>query len=133
MNDAFLKLLNMSITASYLALAVIVLRLFLKKAPKAITVSMWALVGIRLICPFSFESILSLIPSAETVPANIIYSESPTIQSGIPAINSVINPIITEAFSPTVDNSVSTMQFITFASSIISYLSPPFSFVPSIF
>ena len=75
MEAIFLKMLNMSITASWLVLAIIILRLILKKAPKAISVFMWALVGVRLICPFSFESILSLIPSAETVPQDIIYSE----------------------------------------------------------
>ena len=84
MENAFLKLLNMSITASWLVLAVILLRLLLKKAPKAIMVVMWALVGIRLICPFSFESVLSLIPSSETVPSDILYTATPTIYSGIP-------------------------------------------------
>lgn len=60
MEAIFLKILNMSITASWLVLAIVILRLLLKKAPKAISVFMWALVGVRLICPFSFESILSL-------------------------------------------------------------------------
>ena len=68
MQAVFLKLLNMSITASWLVLAVIVLRLVFKKAPKSFRVILWALVGIRLICPFSVESVFSLIPSAETVP-----------------------------------------------------------------
>lgn len=58
MEAIFLKILNMSITASWLVLAIVILRLILKKAPKAISVFMWALVGVRLICPFSFESIL---------------------------------------------------------------------------
>lgn len=83
MEAIFLKILNMSITASWLVLAIVILRLILKKAPKAISVFMWALVGVRLICPFSFESILSLIPSAETVPQDIIYSEAPAIHSGV--------------------------------------------------
>ncbi len=69
--DAFLKILNMSITAAWLSLAVVLARLFLKKAPKWITWLMWALVAVRLICPFSIESALSLIPSAETIPSGI--------------------------------------------------------------
>ena len=62
MSAVFLKLLNMSIAAGWLVVAVIVLRLCLRKAPKAIHCALWALVAIRLICPFSLESSLSLIP-----------------------------------------------------------------------
>lgn len=58
----FLKLLNMSIAASWLIIAVIVFRQLLKKAPKWLPCILWAIVAIRLICPFSFESSLSLIP-----------------------------------------------------------------------
>jgi len=67
MEALFVKLLNISITASWMALAVIVLRLFLKKTPKFITVLMWALVGIRLLIPFSIESNFSLVPNAEPI------------------------------------------------------------------
>ena len=71
MNELFLKIINMSISASWLVLAVVILRFVLKKAPKWINVLLWGIVAIRLICPFSFESVLSLIPSAETIPLNI--------------------------------------------------------------
>ena len=64
MEAVFLKILNMSITAGWSVLAVILARLLLKKAPKWITVLMWGLAGIRLVCPFSLESVFSLIPSA---------------------------------------------------------------------
>lgn len=60
MTALFLKLLNMSIAASWLILAVIVLRVVLKRAPKWIYCILWALVGIRLLCPLSIESALSL-------------------------------------------------------------------------
>ena len=70
MANIFIDLFNMSITASYLVLAVAVARLLLKKAPKWINCLLWALVGIRLICPFSFESALSLIPSSQTISVN---------------------------------------------------------------
>lgn len=119
MEAIFLKILNMSITASWLVLAIIILRLLLKKAPKAISVFMWALVGVRLICPFSFESILSLIPSAETVPQDIIYSEAPTIHSGVPILNSTMNPIISESLAPEVGASVNPMQIIAFVASTV--------------
>ena len=110
MTDLFISLFNMSITASWLVLAVVVLRLLLKKAPKWINAVLWAFVGFRLVCPFSFESIFSLVPSTETVPADIVYSSSPAIHSGIPALNSTINPIISETFAPDVTNSVNPLQ-----------------------
>ena len=119
MEAIFLKILNMSITASWLVLAIIIVRLLLKKAPKAISVFMWALVGVRLICPFSFESILSLIPSAETVPQDIIYSEAPAIHSGVPIFNSTVNPIISENLAPEVGASVNPMQIVAFVASVV--------------
>lgn len=67
MNAFFLELLNMSLVASLLIVAVIILRLVFKKAPKAIICVLWALVGLRLVCPFSFESKLSLVPESELV------------------------------------------------------------------
>ncbi len=66
--DFFFWVLNTSISASFLVAAIIILRLILKKAPKAIIVALWGMVAIRLICPFSLESALSLIPSKETIP-----------------------------------------------------------------
>lgn len=100
MTEVFLKLINMSITASWIVLAIVLLRLLLKKAPKGITCALWALVGIRLAFPFSIESMLSLIPSAETVPAEIVYAREPAIDSGVPIINQAVNPIITHSFAP---------------------------------
>lgn len=66
--DFFFWVLNTSISASFLVAAILLLRLILKKAPKAIIVALWGMVAIRLICPFSLESALSLIPSEETIP-----------------------------------------------------------------
>lgn len=113
MQTVFLHLLNMSITASWLALAVFLLRLCLKKAPKAIAVALWALVGIRLLFPFSVESIFSLIPSRETVPTDILYAETPTIHSGIPVVNTLVNPILSETLAPSATDSVNPMQVVT--------------------
>ena len=93
MADIFLKIVNMSISASWIALAVLILRLLLKKAPKWITVMLWGIVAIRLICPFNFESVMSLIPSTETISTDIMMDKTPTIDSGIPVINNTINPI----------------------------------------
>ena len=114
MENIFLKILNISITASWLVLAVLLMRLVLKKAPKWVSVIMWALVGIRLVLPFSFESIFSLIPSAETVPPEILYEQSPALHTGFDAINSAVNPVISESFAPAPGASVNPLQVITY-------------------
>lgn len=100
MSEAFLKILNMSISASWLVLAVLLLRLVLKKAPKCISVVLWGLVAVRLACPFSVESMLSLIPSAETISPEIMIDRTPGISTGIEPLNGLINPIISEFFTP---------------------------------
>ena len=110
MNELFLKIINMSISASWLVLAVLILRFVLKKAPKWINVLLWGIVAIRLICPFSFESTLSLIPSAETIPLNIGMDTTPTINSGISAINNAVNPIISQFNTPMAGASINPLQ-----------------------
>lgn len=112
MSTIFLKVINMSITASWLILAVILIRMVLKKAPKWVMCLLWAFVAIRLICPFSFESVLSLVPSSETIPYDIELSSEPAINSGIPAVNSTINPIIAESFTPEVTSSANPLQVV---------------------
>ena len=91
MNELFLKIINMSISASWLILAVLILRLVLKQAPKWVNVLLWGIVAVRLICPFSFKSALSLIPSAETFPEKIISGPSFDIQTGISPVDNRIN------------------------------------------
>ena len=110
MSEIFLKIVNMSISAGYIVLAVLLLRLLLKKAPKWITVVLWGIVAVRLVCPFSLESALSLIPSKETVSPSIMTDPLPTINTGILAINSAINPIIGESLAPTPGSSVNPLQ-----------------------
>ena len=119
MEALFLKILNMSITAGWIVLAVIAVRLLLKKAPKWIAVLMWGLAGIRLVCPLSLESIFSLIPSAETIPGNILYTDTPEIHSGVAAVNSVVNPILSESLAPAVGASVNPMQVIVGIASVV--------------
>lgn len=95
--DAFMiKLFNMSINAIWLILAVIVMRFILKKAPKYINLIMWALVGLRLVCPFTIESMLSLIPSEETIPSDIAFVSSPSVDTGFNAVNEIINPAVSQ-------------------------------------
>ena len=110
MSQFFLKIINMSISASYIVLAVLLLRLLLKRAPKWITVVLWGIVAIRLICPLSIESILSLIPSPEVVSPDIMMDRMPEINTGIPIINQVVNPIIGSSFAPDPATSANPLQ-----------------------
>jgi len=110
MNVLFLTIVNMSISASWLVFAVLLLRLALKKAPKWATVLLWGIVAVRLICPISLESPLSLIPSAETVPLDIEMDTTPEIDSGIGSINNALNPIVIESNTPMDGASVNPLQ-----------------------
>ena len=110
MSEIFLKIINMSISASYIVLAVLLLRLLLKKAPKWITVVLWGIVAVRLVCPFSIESVLSLILSSEVVSPTIMTDKTPTINTGIPIINSTLNPVISESFTPNPGDSANPLQ-----------------------
>ncbi len=100
MTDIFIKLLNMSIVAGWLVIAVLLLRLVLKKAPSWIFCVLWAFVALRLLIPFSVQSKTSAVPSVETVPPEIIYTDVPEIHTGLPTFNSYFNPYITEILSP---------------------------------
>lgn len=100
MAAVFLKLLNLSISASWLVLAVLVLRLVSKRSPKWMNVLLWGIVALRLMLPFSIESALSLIPSAETVsPAVVQFDPAPTITSGVSVIDNAVNPSLSEHFA----------------------------------
>lgn len=119
MEDIFLSFLNMSINASYFALAVILIRLLLKKAPKWVNCLLWSLVGLRLIMPFSFESVFSLIPSKQPIPSDIITNPPTAISNRIPLLNSTVHPQINEAVANGLQKSSNLMQFIVFIASII--------------
>ncbi len=110
MTALFLELINRSISVTWLLLAVLLLRFVLKKMPKRINGVLWLLVAVRLICPFSVESMFSLIPSAETVPADIMTMAVPEVHSGVSVMNSYINPVIEENFSPATGASVNPLQ-----------------------
>lgn len=119
MESVFLKMLNMSITASWLIVAVMVFRVLFRKAPKSIRGVLWAFVGIRLVFPFSFQSVWSLIPSAETISPDILYNDKPVIHSGIPLINQVVNPVLSESMAPAIGASVNPLQIFTSIASVI--------------
>ncbi len=98
MGDLFIKILNMSITASWIVLAVVILRFVLKKAPKWIRGVLWSLVALRLVFPFSVESMFSLIPSEETIPQEVITGPSFQINSGIEILNNAVNETVLDNY-----------------------------------
>jgi beta-lactamase regulating signal transducer with metallopeptidase domain len=111
MSELFLTVLNMNLTASYVIIFVMLIRLPLKKAPKFISYALWGVVAFRLIIPFSFESIFSLMPrntNSVPIPHDIIYQQSPQINSGIEAVDSFVSQSLP---APTVGASVNPLQF----------------------
>lgn len=114
MESVFLKLVNMSITASYLVAVVLVLRLLLKKAPKWLHCALWALVALRLMLPFSLESTFSMIPSVEPLPEEFLYAATPQIDSGMTSVDLVLNPVIAESLTPVEPASANPTQILSF-------------------
>ena len=96
METLFLKLVNLSLSAGWLVLAVLVLRLVFRRAPRWIFCLLWGLVALRLACPFSIESALSLLPSAQVVPTETVGITAPVVHTGIPAVNAAVNPILAD-------------------------------------
>ncbi|MBO5463862.1 MAG: hypothetical protein J6A49_11185 [Clostridia bacterium] len=120
MANFFIDLFNMSITASYLVLAVVIARALLKKAPKWITCLLWAMVGFRLICPFTIESALSLIPGTQTITANETSVIKPfTVQSGITGIDTSVNEFLGDKYAEGVTVPTNTFADVTTVLSVI--------------
>ncbi len=119
MEGIFLNIINFSITATYIAVAVMLIRLCIKKAPKWISGVLWGFVGLRLLFPFSIESIFSLIPNNKPIPDNITTMPKPEIDSGIPIINDTFNPIISDTFAPPPEASVNPMEVLMTVASYV--------------
>ena len=120
MDAIFLKLINMSICAGWLILAVIALRLIPAGIPKWTRCVLWALVGVRLLCPFSLESVFSLIPSARTLnPVDVRYGQAPGLDSGIAALDNAVNPVIRESFAPNPGQSVNPLYVLTWIAAFV--------------
>jgi beta-lactamase regulating signal transducer with metallopeptidase domain len=108
MTDLFLTIFNMSLTASYVILIILILRLPLKRAPKIISYALWSVAAFRLLCPISFESLFSLVPiNTATIPQNIAYQRIPQINSGISPVDTYVNASLPV---PTVYASVNPLQ-----------------------
>jgi beta-lactamase regulating signal transducer with metallopeptidase domain len=114
MSGLLIGILNMSLSASCVALIVILVRLLLRKAPKIYSYALWAVVFFRLVCPFSIQLPVSAVPvQPRTIPHDIVYSESPSIQSGMPAVDHAVNTAIESSLPPASSiNSVNPVQIV---------------------
>ena len=118
MGEIFLKLLNLSITASWLILAVLCIRLLFRKIPKWITCLLWGVVAIRLIFPFSIESAFSLQLSAEPIRTSTMVEGElipyvPSVNSNIGVVENTVNPLLAEAFAYQETENVAPLQIAT--------------------
>ena len=103
MTAIFITILNMSITASIIALAVMLVRIPLRKSPKVFSYALWGVVLFRLVFPFSFESIFGLMPTnTNTIPQDIIFPSNPAIQNGGQLANVPIGETLNTAASAVV-------------------------------
>ncbi len=119
MTELFLRVFNLSVSAGWFVLAVLVLRLLLRKAPKWTAPALWGLVGLRLLLPFSIESPFSLLPSAETVSPEIMMDPKPALDSGLPALDRVVNPVLAESFTPNPGDSANPLQIWLFLAAAV--------------
>ncbi len=119
MEAVFLKVLNLSLNASYIIVTVLVLRLLFKNAPKWVHCLLWGIVAFRLVCPFSLTSMVSLLPSAEVIPSNIANDVKPQINSGFQIVDGAVNPVIETTFASKVEASVNPMQVVIHIAGII--------------
>ena len=119
MESLFIKLLNNSISAGWLVLAVLLARLLLKKGPKNLRCALWALVGLRLALPVRLQSVFSLVPSAVTVSEKIMLDPTPAINSGISVLDKAVNPVVAASFTPEPWASANPLQILIFAASVV--------------
>lgn len=117
LDKIFLQFLNMSFTASFVIVFVLFARLLLKKVPKIFPYALWSVVLFRLICPFSFESMFSLLPTkAQPISQDIVYMQIPQIDTGITYLNNAVNSILPAA---TPQASVNPLQIWIFIGSVL--------------
>ena len=120
MSEIFLKIFNMSLAAGWMILAVVLLRLVLRRAPKWINPLLWCAVGIRLIWPFTIKSALSLIPSAEVLSTEAVHSDiEPVINSGLQFVDEAVNSAFGAAFAPAPGAGASPLYMLTEIASVV--------------
>jgi len=124
MGDIFLQLLNMSITAGWLILAVLFIRLVFRKIPRWVDCLLWGMVAVRLVCPFSIESRFSILPSAEPIKSSTVVEGEvqnyiPSIDSRMTIVENTVNPMLAETFAYNESESAAPLQVVVYAAGFV--------------
>lgn len=119
MAEGFLTLVNRGLSAGWLVLAVIAARFLLKKAPRWAVCALWGLVALRLLCPFSPESPLSLIPDAQPVSPEAVWNTVPAMEMAPDATEAPVSPVLEAVLPDGLPVSPTPAQEIVAAASIL--------------
>lgn len=119
MNHIFLEILNNALVASVLIVAVIFIRICIKKAPRWISCALWGLVALKLVLPFRIESVLSLVPASKPIPTDIEYQQVPQITSALEPVDRIVNPVLASNFSASSPVSVNPIRKVVGAAAVI--------------
>lgn len=119
MENVFLQILNNAITVSVLILVIMLVRVLCRKMPKWITCLLWILVAAKLMMPFPMESIFSLVPTSEPIPAGIAMESNPHISSGIENVDNLINPALQQHFAPDKTASANPLQVWMYVGTVV--------------
>ena len=119
MEALFLRYLNLSLRACWLILFILLIRAVFSRAPGKYRFFLWAALGLRLLCPLTFESAVSLLPKGDAVPMDISMSRIPQIDTGVRIINQTVNPVLISRFAPSPGDSVNPLQVWNYIASIV--------------
>lgn len=92
MDKIFFRVLNMSLVSGYVIVLLLLLRSLFGRASRRIAYALWGVALFRLLCPFSIEGLVSLVPfQPNTVSVGMLYEQTPQIHSGVASFDSVVN------------------------------------------
>ncbi len=120
LDSLFLELLNRALSATWIILAVILFRALLKRwIPRWVMMFGWLLAALRLVCPFTVESVLSLLPSGKPIPSDIPYDNTPALDLGVPLVERPVNDLIATHLTPTPGDSVNPLQIVILVAALV--------------
>ena len=95
--SVFIQILNMSLGAAWAALLVMAARLLLRRCSHGYSYALWGLVLFRMACPVSFSSVLSLMPRPQAIPQQIVYAQTPRVESGFVWLDQTVSSVLPPA------------------------------------
>ena len=123
LQNTFLDFVNLTITAAWVIVAVLVLRAVLTRVPRKYVCLLWLVVLFRLLCPVSIETVLSVVPQPVTITYEDVAYTTPKIETNSAVVNTIadftVNPVMEEYLAPTPHASVNPMQVYLMMASII--------------